>query len=223
LELLLRILSYAGGHGGSWRRKVANMIELKSRLNLSHHLYQEACTITKDLLNAAPTDQIATVAAVIILAHTSLEAYLNEFLNLKLSLSRAKKYAVLRELIRARLRFREKWVVVMTVLSGGSFDKGKEPFQSLILLTDLRNEIVHYSPEFLPIDKLPGKRIPEIAKMMPHPFRKGSYSWPGRILIPECARWACKTAHNNARMLYEAVDKKDRTLCLGSPWEPPPT
>jgi hypothetical protein len=104
----------------------------------------------------------------------------------------------------------EKYQSALKVLSLTQFHEGKEPFQSVKLLINLRNALVHYVPETVSIRPQPSiNQISDLEKKLrnrfrPNPFvpkfpvypssqpsRKADYPFfPERCLGYGCAKWA---------------------------------
>lgn len=67
------------------------------------------------------------------------EAYINEFM-----MERIDEWESLE-----KLGPKNKWIIVAKMITGKTFDKGKEPFQSFSKLIRLRNDLVHFKTEKL--------------------------------------------------------------------------
>jgi hypothetical protein len=191
---------------------------------LSRQMYELACVFTADMLHGKLPESktfspaIAFPLAVVILSLSCLEAYLNEFLALHEHADQQKWGATISELQRANLQ--AKWALAAQLLAGNSFDKGAEPYQSFSLLLALRNELVHYDPEFLPIGTFPSRKIESLSSKFPFVF-PGRTVWTAQVLNPECARWACRTVRAMIRKFHELVGGPDFTA-LPLPWSDPP-
>lgn len=190
---------------------------------LSRQMYELACAFTTDVLQGKLPESntfstaIAFPLTVVILSHTSLEAYLNEFLVLRGHRDPA-KWAAISELQRANLP--TKWSLAALLIGGKAFDKGAEPYQSFSLLLSLRNALIHYHPEFLPVGTFPSRKIESLRTRFSFKF-PGKADWTVQVLNPECARWACRTAKAMIAKFHELVGGPDLTT-FPTPWSDPP-
>lgn len=87
-----------------------------------------------------------------------------------------------------------KYMVAAFALSGRTFDKGAAPFQDFVELIKLRNAIVHLKPS----DTVGQKRTNALAdRGLAQPSTPTYHMpWLDRLLTPETAAWAVRTARN---------------------------
>jgi hypothetical protein len=191
---------------------------------LSRQMYELARSFTADMLqdkqpkSSTFSPSISFPLAVVILSLNCLEAYLNEFLALREHADQQEWGAAISELQRANLQ--AKWALASRLLAGKSFDKGGEPYQSFSLLCALRNELVHYHPEFRPMGTFPSGKIESLKSKFAFAF-PGRADWTVQVLNPECAKWACRTVRVMIRTFHELVGGPDFTV-LPPPWSDPP-
>jgi len=186
-------------------------------------MYEYACFLTQQMLDGtlpkSPRFSLETAIplVIIVLCHSSLEAYINEFLVVRKQ-GDAKWEAPITELQKANLH--EKWALTAQILAGKSFDKGTEPYQSFSLLVTLRNELIHYCPEFLPVGTFPSKKVESLTTkfQFTHP---GKTVWIGQVLNAECARWACRTVKEMTKAFHILVGNPDLTQ-IPPCWSDPP-
>jgi len=100
----------------------------------------------------------------------------------------------------ARYTVPEKYAIALALASKGPFDKGAEPWQSAAKLVKLRNALIHYEPEWVPISPT----TPGDAHMFERQFA-GTFPtnplapdenpfYPDKILGHGCAAWAIRSA-----------------------------
>jgi hypothetical protein len=187
-------------------------------------MYELACAITADMrhgkLLESKTFSAATALplAVVILARASLEAYLNEFLNLREHVDSQKWGAAISEL--RRVNIQSKWALAAQLFGGKSFEKAAEPYQSFSLLVTLRNELVHYDPKFLPLGRFPSKKIEALNSKFRFEY-PGKTDWTAQVLNPKCAEWACRTVRAMIGKFHGLIGSSDPTA-LPPDWSTPP-
>ena len=145
----------------------------------------------------------------IMLSQACLEAYLNEFLVVERT-NHPDKWEYVMPCIK-RLPLHEKWIFVTKYESGKTFDTGKEPFQSFKLLVGLRNELVHYAPEFRPLAEIPKKMLHGLKSKFDFEY-EGRADWTTQILSGPCAVWSCDTAKAMITKFHELIGTSD-------PWQ----
>jgi hypothetical protein len=193
--------------------------------HLSQQMYEYACSITREMIkgNLGPTPGFSKETAVpltaVILCHTSLEAYVNEFLAIRKSAGGGKWEAAISELQRAN--FHEKWALAAIILGEKSFEKSAEPYQSFSLLCTLRNALIHYDPQFLPITEFPTKRLGSLETKFPFSY-PGRTLWTNQVLNLECARWACRTVREMIGKFHNLVGGPDLVSLQPGGWSDPP-
>lgn len=153
----------------------------------------------------------------VILSQACLEAYLNEFLVVERTGYADKWEYVMPSL--TRLSLPEKWLFVARHKCGKTFNTGEEPFQSFKLLVALRNELVHYAPEFRPLAELPNKMLHGLKSKFDFEYEDQS-DWTTQILIGPCAVWSCDTAKAIITKFHELIGILDPWQVKSSPlWE----
>jgi hypothetical protein len=104
-----------------------------------------------------------------------------------------------------------KWQLLLTLADAEPFGLGAEPYQSVALVVQLRNALVHYRPESIFTDEahaLEGKlagRFPPNALMA----GAGNAWWPSHCLGAGCAVWAASAARS---FVDEASERLGLTL-----------
>ena len=101
----------------------------------------------------------------------------------------------------ARYTVPDKYAIALALAGKSAFDKGAEPWQSVVKLVKLRNALVHYEPEWVPLDsaKQPGDEHAfekQLAGKFPvnplapdeNPF------YPDKVLGHGCAAWGIRSA-----------------------------
>ena len=63
---------------------------------------------------------------------------------------------------RKSLSLKSKWNLISSTLGGQIWDSSKDPFQSFDLIISLRNELVHYKPEYEEVSKPSVKKINDL-------------------------------------------------------------
>jgi hypothetical protein len=102
---------------------------------------------------------------------------------------------------RARYTVADKYAIALAIADKEPFDKGAEPWQSVVKLVKLRNALIHYEPEWVPTDstKQPGNEHvfeKQLARQFPlNPLAPdGNPFYPDRLLGHGCAAWAVRSA-----------------------------
>jgi len=91
----------------------------------------------------------------------------------------------------------EKYNIFLVLSGKPKLNTGKEPYQSVLLLTRLRNEIVHYEPEFFNYERKEGNKSKKFeedlkSKIKPNPyFTEANSYFPDQCLSSNCTEWAC--------------------------------
>lgn len=153
-------------------------------------------------------EQIACVSATVMLCIASLESNINEYLSepaklfLEISLNKANEFI---DLI-GNLSILDKYERVLSFKECEDFDRGSSPFQDVDILIKLRNEFVHFHPEWHDKqerhDKL-GKKL--LYKFELSPFiEESSVLFPQRIISHGCTKWAVTSSIE----FIEDFDKK---------------
>ncbi|HXA79207.1 MAG TPA: hypothetical protein VNV41_18890 [Candidatus Acidoferrales bacterium] len=155
--------------------------------------YETALEFTLDMAERRRHQLIRYPAAVIVLASTALDAYMNETLAffhfMEHDLQKRQEIAGLRT-----EKLRQKWIAAPLLLGGTAFDASAEPFLSFDLMLRLRNKLVHYSAGFRTTSEYPLEKIEEYRKRFTF-THEGTADWTSQVLNLDCARWGCRTAH----------------------------
>ncbi len=92
----------------------------------------------------------------------------------------------------------EKYAIVLQLADRQGFDTGAEPWQSAAELAKLRNALVHYEPEWVPMAVVQEKHKFERAlqgKFAPNPLAPPENPYyPDKILGHGCAEWSVRSA-----------------------------
>jgi hypothetical protein len=115
---------------------------------------------------------------------------------------------------RARFGVLEKYQIALDTLGRPPFKEGQNPFQDAQLAVDLRNALVHWEPESLPITstmETPTEELHRIEKKY-----KGKFSpwrmkedctpfWPFKCLCADCAKWTVRSSVAFVRRFVEVL------------------
>ena len=107
-----------------------------------------------------------------------------------------------------------KYQVALTVARRELFDKGRAPYQNVTLVVQLRNRLIHFEPEYLPLH-LPGAagtghsfedRL--IGKFALNPWSKNFIAnfFPEKCLGYGCAKWATESVIDFANEFFTRMD-----------------
>lgn len=155
----------------------------------------------------------------VISSYAALESYINELyqdtyeeheehikeLN-KADLQKIKELLELGFLDKSKFTTLDKYDYFLKFNGRNVFDKGTEPYQSVELLRILRNQIVHYVPEWI-IHKgnqdIPTKEKHKIEKLLESKFKpfqlegfKGNNFYPDKCFGHGCAEWSVMSVVN---------------------------
>ena len=150
-------------------------------------------------LGAFYDEQTACVSATIMLAVASMESNINEHFEdsdvLLPELSSGARNEVCDLLSTASIL--DKYMKVLSLKGLPQFDKGGPPYQDACLLIAVRNELVHFHPEWHGNqdrhEKL-GRRLAGKFDLSPFISEDTAVMFPQRIVSHGCTRWAVKTA-----------------------------
>ena len=150
-------------------------------------------------LGAFFDEQIACVSATIMLSVASLESNINEHLE--------DAHQVLPDLPEgARKQFREllgplpileKYDRVLAIRGLPKFDRGAPQYQDADLLISIRNELVHFHPEWhhdQERHRKLGKRILYKFELSPFIAERSGVIFPQRFVSHGCTKWAVESA-----------------------------
>ena len=113
-------------------------------------------------------------ASCVFLAGSFLDAKLNELTAQVISLGSKNTFIPLpfwRTVHESRktLSFKDKWNLISSASNGTTWNAEEEPFQSYDLIVSLRNELVHYKPEYGKTTEPPIKKIKALLKRFKGP------------------------------------------------------
>lgn len=111
----------------------------------------------------------------------------------------------------------EKYQIALTLAEKETFEKGKNPFQDIALLIELRNALVHYEPEYIQ-DSIIGDKV----EVKVHKFEKklkGKFElnpraipyhafYPDHCLSHGCTEWAVKSSIEFVKEFYKKLGTK---------------
>jgi hypothetical protein len=169
--------------------------------NLSRMYARQAHT------NFAPV--VAHPFAAIIMSATFVESYFNELIETS---SSARQISPARADELRGDRIEDKLTKFLADISNSQtkWNRGEQPYQSFRELMTLRNELVPYKPEFIPMGSFPNRAVEQIANRFPHEWL-GRCDWTVAVLTPAVADWAWQTARN-------LVEEFHRLRNTKSPW-----
>lgn len=110
-----------------------------------------------------------------------------------------------------RLPLPEKLIRVPQLYLGRSLDRGELAYQDMLLLTDLRHELVHYKMGVEPPKAVKILAERGIAIRVPPEWEGGGpHPWADRVSTLEGIRWAYNTACRTAIALLDLVPEEKR-------------
>jgi len=160
-------------------------------------------------------EQRSCVSATIMLSVASLESNINEHLaDAEVSLAELPGGAREQfcQLI-SRLPILEKYDRVLAVKCLEPFDKGATPCQDVDILIALRNELVHFHPEWHDQQdrhKKLGKRLMYRFPLSPFYSQGSEVMFPDRFISHGCTRWAVDSALKFMKLFASKVGRPDR-------------
>jgi hypothetical protein len=92
----------------------------------------------------------------------------------------------------------EKYAIALLLTDRAGFDTGTEPWQSASALVKLRNALIHYEPEWVPMPG--GDQTHSFEKSLRGKFPENPLApadspyYPAKLLGHGCAQWAVRTA-----------------------------
>ncbi|MEX0771040.1 MAG: hypothetical protein WD035_09925 [Balneolaceae bacterium] len=104
-----------------------------------------------------------------------------------------------------------KYEQAFSILQITSFDKSKEPCQDVILLIDLRDELVHFKPEWILFGNQFGANEHKMAQRLRGKFNPNTLLpdsmpfYPDRCLGSSCTRWAIKSSVAFTDFFYQEI------------------
>jgi len=143
-------------------------------------------------------EQISCVSATIMLCVASLESNINEYLSEaeklfpNISKPARDQFIALLE----PLSVLDKYQKTLSFKGFSSFDKGRDPFQSVDAIITLRNELVHFHPEWHDEqerhNKL-GKKLIGKFEFSPFMNETNAVIFPQRFISHGCTEWAVES------------------------------
>jgi len=177
-------------------------------------LYRQAKEAALQASLAGPKAQSQARIAVVF-AFIALEAFINELSDFANETPTDSALSALgsrmKDLNDARASMSERFHFARWILSKEPFDKSQQPYQDFLLLTKLRNTIIHLPPDRAPSD--PSEPRIDSLKFLETLRQKGLVrdspdavaSFLAEISTPEMARWACDTAAAMVRSIVEVL------------------
>ena len=147
----------------------------------------------------------------VIFSWSFLEAYINNFINNKLY--RFKTDMDGNDYL--QLPTIQKYRFISKIISGKTFSKEKEPFNSFLLLKRIRNKLVHYEAKMEEIGEYVKPK--KIEKQCQEKFKikeKKSMDVLRKILTRECAEWVIKTTIDVVKEFEDNVYGKNNHTFL---------
>ena len=115
----------------------------------------------------------------------------------------------------AKYKIIEKYNFVLSVYERDTFKIGCKPGQDVLLLTKLRNALIHYEPETVLCDATPSSNPGDkhsFEKMFKGKFEinpiagRGDAFYPNKLLGSSCAKWAAKSAISFADSFFDKIE-----------------
>lgn len=110
----------------------------------------------------------------------------------------------------ARYSILEKYEVFLDLIDSEQFDRGRQPYQDAKNLVALRNELVHYEPEWQVVtSETPQSQQHRLRKALRGRFEENPLTGAGNPFFPDkclghgCAEWALETAVSFADKFVE--------------------
>jgi hypothetical protein len=140
-------------------------------------------------------EQIACVSAAVMLSVASLESNINEYLSEEDKLFPELNQGARQEfsLLISSLAILEKYQKVLSVKGLERFDKGQKPYQDVDILISLRNELVHFHPEWHDEQerhKKLGHKLAYRFELSPFISEESGVLFPQRFVSHGCSKWA---------------------------------
>jgi len=212
------------GRGGISFEGTAKILSIHL-LKLTKQVLARASRRQKVALQRNTTAELDDLLEVYVLAAASLEAFINEFCwdridDIKSAGGEAYWLRGLEEIIGQKVEVRLKWKLVPQLLWQKAFDESKPPWQDFNVLINLRNSLLHYKMEYLPLGKVP-KYLGHIQHLLSsktqHTGRprtlveiERSQTWIDRICNLDVARWAFNTGVAMIRQFLEFADRESK-------------
>ena len=145
-------------------------------------------------------EQIACVSAAIMLCVASIESNINEYLSEPKTLLPELESSLRMELcaLISKLSIVDKYQRILSSKGIPIFERGELPLQDVEILISLRNELVHFHPEWHDEQerhrKL-GLKLKGKFELSPFISENTGVFFPQRIVSHGCTKWAVKTSY----------------------------
>jgi len=158
-------------------------------------------------------EQISCVSATIMLCVASIESNVNEYLSdpgvlfPELTATARQEFS---ELI-SEISILEKYQRILAVKGLEKFDQGSNPYQDIDTLIALRNELVHFHPEWHDEQqrhKKLGQRLLYRFELSPFISEGSGVLFPQRIISHGCTKWAVDSSTSFMKKFAEKLSKK---------------
>lgn len=195
--------------------------------NIESKYAKEFLTMGKEEKHRLSRDNISFVTGSIISCVNFLEANINEFYgdaydkqyNDRLEPLSGESIKLIGEIWgtidKEKKRILYKYNKALELVSKEKFNKGMEPYQSVCLLINLRNKLVHYKTETLKSSSFDPKNKHGLEKKLSNKFIENSfYKFTGNPYYPEkllgygCAKWAFNSVVLLADEFYSKMGVK---------------
>jgi hypothetical protein len=191
--------------------------------DLIHHVREMYLMSLDDALNKRGVRQginglaIHGIAAYIIAA-ASVEAFINEaFLSgfPRSSLRNSSLWNLPSDWLET-IELSAKLILVPQMLYGKSFSRDAQPYQDMVLLIKIRNDMIHYKMPTTPPKYVNHLSERGIALVAPSFKENGAdYPWPSKLSCSEGIRWANNTASSTVQQLVQFVNTGYRDIIEG--------
>jgi hypothetical protein len=148
-------------------------------------------------------------------AGAAVEAFVNEFFISEfaaIALGRTPISAVPRDWVE-RIELPTKLVLVPQLIANRTLERDRQPYQDMVLLHRLRNELTHYKMAGAPgfVAELAQRGI-ALRRDADAEAVGGGLAWAHQVSTTEGIRWAYNTAADTARALVEFLPKDGAAL-----------
>lgn len=152
-------------------------------------------------------------------SYTAVEVAINEFLEDEMNWYGA-PYEPIKTIIENfpgdfyRLSTLGKIQFVLAFSDADKFDQGEEPYQSVALIRRIRNNLVHYKPQYIVIEdgEPPANEISralQTKNLDENPFRERGPLFPGGFLSYAYARWSVESVIEFLMEFYDRVGMRN--------------
>jgi len=150
-------------------------------------------------LGSFHSEMTACVSATVMLSVASLESNINEHLSDPDNIFGNLPKYIRNELsvMSAEMQILEKYQKILIFNNLSPFERGKKPYQDVSDLIQLRNELVHFHPEWHDIQKRHknlGNRLRNKFELSPFIKEDSDVIFPPRIISHGCTKWAVKSS-----------------------------